>query len=135
MKKPDRLIGFVRYDDIDFPFEFDEKAFLLMIYPPTRDVWEDYSSPIRLFESLKQDFKTHEWISQSELRGTTSEGYHIIFNVQDSSSNYHGFINYDVNWYICHSDAMLIDKIDGFRILGHDVDLFYPPQVSLESKI
>jgi hypothetical protein len=135
MKKPDRIIGFVSYDDIDFPFEFDEKAFLLMLYPPTRDVWEDYSSPVRFFESLKQDLKTHEWISQSELRGMTSEGYHIIFNVQDASSNYHGFINYDVNWYICHSDSLLIDKIDGFKILGHDVDLFYPPQIALESKI
>lgn len=135
MKKPERLIGFISDDDIDFPFEFDEKSFSIMLYPPTAEVWKEYSSPIRFFDSIKQDFKTHKWISQRELKGTTSEGYHIIFNVQDESSNYHGFINYDVNWYICHSDAMLIDKIDGFRILGHDVNLFYPPQIALESKI
>ena len=135
MKKPERLVGFVNYNDIDLPFEFDEKSFSIMLYPPTKEVWKDYSDPMKLFDSFNQDTRKHEWISQIEIKGTTSEGYHIIFNVQDSSSNYNGFINYVVNWYLCYSDEMLIDKIDGFTILGHDANLFYPPQIALESKV
>ena len=135
MKKPERLVGFVNYNDIDLPFEFDEKSFSIMLYPPTKEVWKDYSDPMKLFDSFNQDLRKHEWISQIEIKGTTSESYHIIFNVQDSSSNYNGFINYVVNWYLCYSDEMLIDKIDGFTILGHDANLFYPPQIALESKI
>ena len=135
MKKPERLVGFVNYNDIDLPFEFDEKSFSIMLYPPTKEVWKDYTDPMKLFDSFNQDLRKHEWISQIEIKGTTSEGYHIIFNVQDSSSNYNGFINYVVNWYLCYSDEMLIDKIDGFTVLGHDANLFYPPQIALESKI
>jgi len=120
MKKPERLIGYIKYNDIEFPFP---------------GIWEAYSSPMKLFDSFKQGEKTHKWIPQSELSGTTSEGHHIIFNVQDVPSNYHGFISFKVNWYMCHSTTMQKDRISGFRILGQDVNLFYPPQIALESKI
>lgn len=135
MKKPERIIGFVNYDNYDFPFEFDEKDFVIVLYPPTKEIWSDYSSPRRLLDSLIQDNHSHEWIPQSDLKGNTSDGNNIMFNVQEAFSNYHGFISFDVNWYVYYADALSIDKIDGFRILGNDVNLFFPPQIVLDSKI
>lgn len=135
MKKPERLIGFIKYNETEFPFEFDEKSFSIMLYPPTLEIWKEHSDPMKIFESFNRDEKTHKWISNIELSGFTSEKHQIIFNVQEVNSNYHGFISFKVNWYVCHTSNMLNDSIDGFRILGHDVNLFYPPQIALESSI
>ena len=44
MKKPERLVGFVSYEEKLFPFEFDEKEFIdekefkVNLYPPTREI-------------------------------------------------------------------------------------------------
>lgn len=38
MKKPERLVGFVSYEEKVFPFEFDEKEFKVNLYPPTREI-------------------------------------------------------------------------------------------------
>ena len=135
MKKPDKLLGFINYNDIEHPFEFNEKSFTITLYPPTKAVWNEYSDPMKLFDSFTQDTKKHEWIAIKEITGITSEENHIIFNIQDALSNRNGFISFDVNWYICHMDSMAIDKVDGFMISGHDVDIFYPPNIVLETRL
>lgn len=135
MKRPERLTGFIQYDDIDFPFEFDEKSFSIMLYPPTMEVWGRYSNPRVIFEAFSQDTRTHKWISRSEMKGITSERNNITFSIQDESSNYHGFLSFDVNWYMYSLEKFPVEKIQGFKVIGHDVNLFYPPQIALESQI
>ena len=70
MKKPERLVGFVSYEEKLFPFEFDEKEFKVNLYPPTREIWEQYSSVALTLERLQQTLETsNEWISYGELLG------------------------------------------------------------------
>jgi len=135
MKKPERLIGFVILDDIEYPFEFEEKTFSLHLYPPAVEIWEKNSDPIHLFQALSnQDHKNHEWVGQKRVEGITSESNNIIFCVLDSPANFHGFISFRVVWYFYYSKDLDIKRIEGFKITGHDVNLFYPPQVAFSSK-
>ena len=100
MKKPERLVGFVSYEEKLFPFEFDEKEFKVNLYPPTREIWEQYSSVALTLERLQQTLETsNEWISYGELSGKTSEGYQITFYVPNDYSAYHGFLSFSVAWY------------------------------------
>lgn len=135
MKKPERLIGFVKHDNIEYPFEFDEQSFSLKLYPPTIEVWKENNNLVHFFQSLNQDPKKHDWIPQKKIEGNTSKGNNVIFCIQDSSISYHGFISLQVYWYFHYSDKLGIEKIEGFKITGHDVNLFYPPQVALISEI
>ena len=100
MKKPERLVGFVSYEEKLFPFEFDEKEFKVNLYPPTREIWEQYSSVALTLERLQQTLETsNEWISYGELLGKTSEGYQITFYASNGYSAYHGFLSFSVAWY------------------------------------
>ena len=40
MKKPERLVGFVSYQEKLFPFEFDEKEFKVNLYFLIREICE-----------------------------------------------------------------------------------------------
>lgn len=62
MKKPKRLIGYIKYDETDYPFEFDEEAFSLLLFPPTVDAWNHTSSILNLFSGFKGDERKHELI-------------------------------------------------------------------------
>ena len=135
MKKLERIVGFINYEEIDFPFEFDEKSYSIFLYPPTRNVWKDYNDPMRIFDSLREDLSIHEWIDRKELQGVTSEEYSVIFNVTNMVDNYQGFLKFDVNWYSYKLGKYATDEIDGFTIFGHDVDFFYSPLVALGSAI
>ena len=48
MKEPERLIGFVNYDDSEIAFEFDADDFVLNLYPP-KELWKKYSRPFYAF--------------------------------------------------------------------------------------
>lgn len=135
MKKLDRIFGFINYSDIEFPFEFNEKIFTLQLYPPTKDIWKVYSDPMRIFDSVRNGPRIHKWISETEIKGITSDGYNIIFNVNDDLSNSNGFLSLDVKWYMFYSDWLHVDRINGFRILGNDVNYFYPPHSVFEPKL
>lgn len=93
MKRPERLVGFVSYEEYTFPFEFDEREFKVNLYPPNREVWRRYSSGALTLERLQQTIESsNEWISNRELSGRTSEGYRITFWVSNNYSSYHGFL-------------------------------------------
>ena len=44
MKEPERLIGFVNYDDAEIAFEFDADDFTLHLYPP-KELWKNMYVP------------------------------------------------------------------------------------------
>ena len=63
MKRPERLVGFVSYEEYTFPFEFDEREFKVNLYPPNREVWRRYSSGALTLERLQQTIESsNEWI-------------------------------------------------------------------------
>lgn len=135
MKKPGRLIGFVKYNNIEYPFRFDEQTFSLQLYPPTTDVWKESSGLKHYFLALNQNHKKHEWVPKKRIDGITSDDNNVIFYVPDTSTSYNGFISFPVYWYFVYLDNLDIEKLEGFRITGRDVNLFYPPQVALTSEI
>ena len=132
MKKPDRLVGYLKLNDSDCAFEFNDDNFTLSLYPPTT---KDYDIQSVLEGVTGFNHKEHKWIENFKLTGVTSSGSNIIFNVQDFPSNYNGFKVYDVNWYFCYYNTLNDKSIEGFRIKGPEIDLFYPPQRALTTKI
>lgn len=129
MKKPERLVGFVSYEEKLFPFEFDEKEFKVNLYPPTREIWEQYSSVALTLERLQQTLETsNKWISYGELSGKTSEGYQITFYVPNDYSAYHGFLSFSVAWYFIREEKYSSEEINGFRMRGPEIDAFFPPE-------
>lgn len=135
MRKPKRLIGYVKYDESDYPFEFNEETFSLLLFPPTVEVWAHTSSIFNLLSGFKDDGRKHEWIGVQQLHGITSERNKIIFEVSEARGNYNGFYNYSVNWYFYHSAELDPNAIDGFKVSGEEVNYFFPPQQVLKPKV
>lgn len=132
MKKPDRLVGYLKLNNSDCAFEFNAENFILYLYPLTTKDYDIQS----LFENANTfSYKEHKWIENFKLTGISSTGSNVIFNVQNSPSDYNGFKSYNVNWYFCYLDSMKSDSINGFRIKGSVIDLFYPPQRVLKTNI
>ncbi len=132
MKKPDRLVGYLKLNDSECAFEFNDDDFTLSLYPPTTKDYDIHS----IFEGVTGfNHKEHKWIENLKLTGVTSSGSNIIFNVQDFPSNYNGFKVYDVNWYFCYYNTLNEKSIEGFRIKGPEIDLFYPPQRALKTNV
>lgn len=135
--KLERLLGYLKLDNEEYPFEFMEEDFCVVLYPPTKKKWEKLSSPITFFENLNKRWNRgeHKWIKSFRVEGVTSEHYNIVFSVEDSPSNYHGFLSYEVDWYYYYKDSFELNNIAGFRISGAEVDYFYPPQVALKNDV
>lgn len=116
------------HNEIDFPFEFDEDTFSLLLFPPTVEVWNYNSSIHNFLNGFKNNKRNHEWVGVQQLHGVTSERNKIVFEVSEARGNYHGFYNYSVNWYFYYSAELDPNNIDRFKILGEEINYFFPPQ-------
>lgn len=134
MKKPDRLAGFVEFEKISFPFEFDEDAFLLRLYPSSVEEWERRSSPSYFFHNLDRfDSKEHKWVECIELHGKTHTRNNVLFFVGSDFGNDNGFISFDVKWYYYYADGLTESNIGCFRVSGRDVDYFHWPSRAMNT--
>ena len=133
MKEPERLIGFVNYDDAEIAFEFDADEFELNLYPQ-KELWKKYVRPSYVLSRHPMDLTKHEWIPENRIYRTTSAGQQIIFSVQGNPGSYHGFLSFQVNWYFCCYEGMDENTISGFSIGGDTVNSFYSPWVALDQK-
>lgn len=135
MKKPDRLIGYLEYEETYFPFEFDQETFTLLLFPPSIEEWNRTSSPRNMMQDFSCDYKKHEWLKKYRISGYTSEKNKIIFEVTDNRVNWRGFYKFPVNWYFYYSDELNPDEIDGFKVKGDEVDYFFAPGQLLKPDI
>ena len=71
MKEPERLLGFVNYDDFEIAFEFDSDNSILKLYPP-KDLWKKYVRPSYVFSKHQMDFTKHEWVPENRIYGKSS---------------------------------------------------------------
>lgn len=139
MKKLTEIYGYVAIKKTECPFHFNSEDFTLKVYPPTRDkwYWEKYD-----FSGFLKDYgdhieKKHERIKEKTIKGVTSEEYNIYFGIGILSNQYNGFKEFKINWVIYFSEEYDVDKIDGLKISGGDINLFYPackvlnPQIEL----
>ncbi|SKA70306.1 hypothetical protein SAMN02745111_02001 [Eubacterium uniforme] len=134
IKKPKKLLGYLKYDDMDYPFEFIEEDFSIVLYPPTKEKWDDAADFFRFFEDLKKP-KPDGWVKSIKLEGVTSEHYKIIFSVKDTPSNYHGFKSYEVDWFYYCRQEYDWEKIDGLKVSGREINYFFPPQIALQNEV
>lgn len=133
MKEPERLIGFVNYDDSEIAFEFDADDFVLNLYPP-KELWKKYSRPFYAFSKHPIDLTKHEWIPDTRIYGNTSARQQVVFSVKGDPSLYHGFLSFQVNWYFCCYEGMDENNISGFSLSGITVDSFYSPWAALDQE-
>jgi len=134
MKKPFRLAGFVEFEGVTFPFEFDENAFLLRLYTPSVEEWEKRSSPSYFFHNLDRfDTTEHKWVECIELHGKTHTRNNVLFYVSSDFGNDNGFISFDVIWYYYYADALTESNIECFRLSGKDVDNFHWPSRAMNT--
>ena len=97
MKPLDEIFGFIEYENAAHPFYFNKDEFVLHLFPPTIEKWKENRA--NFWQGLKEKSRIKdEWIGNHDLKGFTSQGYSIQFNVQDISSNKNGFRDFHVNW-------------------------------------
>ena len=79
VKKLERLLGYLKLDNEEYPFEFVEEDFCVVLYPSTKEKWSELSSPITFFENLNKRWNRgdHKWIKSFRVEGVTSEHYNI----------------------------------------------------------
>lgn len=132
MKIPERLVGFVKYENIDMAFEFDSVRFIVNLYPP-KDQWEHFASPAYIFGSHKHALSEHQWIPERRLEGVSSSGYRTIFSIKGDPTIFAGFLSFHAYWYFIRSnDDESGELFHGFSVMGKAVDSFYSPRIALE---
>lgn len=57
IKKPERLIGFLTYDGLQFAFEFDNEKFYMNLYPQSTQIQEKYGSFIDFLKNQNNEEK------------------------------------------------------------------------------
>ena len=45
INKLERLLGYLTLDGEEFPFEFNEDDFCIVLYPSTKERWSELASP------------------------------------------------------------------------------------------
>lgn len=131
MKELQKIMGYVSYENLEYPFVFDKQEFYLTLIPPTREQCERNRYDWTPFQISEKE----GWVGNCELEGFTREGYNIIFNVMDQRFTQNGFYVFSVNWAAYSFCDYSLYSIDGYKITGGDIDLFYPPKQVLEYKI
>lgn len=133
MKKPERFVGYVEYDQKEIPFEYDESRYELRLYP-SKEQYADYNSPQAFFK-LFENTKEHKWISIKKIHGRLSDNKNIIFGVRETQGNFQGFISHEVSWYYLYSEDSNIDMISGVKFEGDTIDYFYSPTNAIEATL
>ncbi len=123
MKLPDRIIGFLDYNDSKCPYEFDKDSFELRLYYPTEsDAYEQVLSGIKSYAASPIE---HKWVEVIKLIGKTSEGYRVYFETSANPDSYNGYRVYDIDlYYISNNDS---DPINEIRFYGQEINYFYDP--------
>ena len=129
------LSGYVEINNSHYPFYFNRDAFDLKVFPPTVDLWKEKRDA--LFMEFGNFFiKEDEWIGNHRIKGITAQGYNVLFLVSDLYSSNNGFETYPVEWLVCYSsDDYNVNRINGLRISGGDVNYFYPAHRILKSSV
>ena len=91
MRLPEKLMGHVEYEGVNYPFNFDKDSFMITLFPPSIEHHRYTNSLAEYLVDASRYEKKHMWVQQRKLFGKTSENYHIVFNVADAKRNYNGF--------------------------------------------
>lgn len=134
LEESKRLMGFVKYNNIDFPFEYDNSSFSIYLYPPTQEIWNEYYDPFYQVDFLNNN-QDQEHKSSINISGITSSKDSIHLNIRNNLKINNGFLEFYVNWYAIFQDDFDINNIDGYKTYGNEIDLFYPPKTDYKASI
>ena len=132
MRLPEKLMGYVEYEGVNYPFNFDKVSFMITLFPPSIEHHRQTNSLAEYLADVSRYDKKHEWVQQKKIFGKTSENYHIVFTVADAKRNYNGFFSFFVIWYCCYVGETSLENINGMKIASPEVDYFYSPRNALE---
>ena len=132
MRVPEKLMGYVEYEGVNYPFNFDKDSFVITLFPPSIEHHRQTSSLAEYFVDVSKYEKKHAWIQQKKIFGKTSENYHVVFNVSETRCNYNGFFSFAVIWYCCYVGDDTLNNIDGMKITSPEVEYYYSPRNALK---
>ena len=132
MRLPEKLMGYVEYEGVNYPFNFDKVSFMITLFPPSIEHHRQTNSLAEYLADVSRYDKKHEWVQQKKIFGKTSENYHIVFTVADAKRNYNGFFSFFVIWYCCYVGETSLENINGMKIASPEVGYFYSSRNALE---
>ena len=106
MRLPEKLMGYVEYEGVNYPFNFDKVSFMITLFPPSIEHHRQTNSLAEYLADVSRYDKKHEWVQQKKIFGKTSENYHIVFTVADAKRNYNGFLykeNHALDAWFCRA--------------------------------
>lgn len=134
MKEYKETLGYLEIDHTNYPFHFNSETFDLKVFPPTIDLWNEKKDSL-LMGLGNFKIKKNKWIGTHQIEGVTVQGYHILFLVSDDFSSNNGFETYHVIWMVYHGNKSYdLSQINGLRISGGEINLFYPAHRILKPK-
>ena len=78
MRLPEKLMGYVEYEGVNYPFNFDKVSFMITLFPPSIEHHRQTNSLAEYLADVSRYDKKHEWVQQKKIFGKTSENYHIV---------------------------------------------------------
>lgn len=71
MRLPEKLMGYVEYEGVNYPFNFDKDSFVITLFPPSIEHHRQTSSLAEYFVDVSKYKKKHAWIQQKKIFGKT----------------------------------------------------------------
>ncbi len=128
MKKENQFKGFIECEDSNHPYDFDGEW--LIVFPLSEK--ERKTNIVNSWNKLSKASK-NEWIPCKVFNGSTADGYSIVFWTINNPKINGGFYKYQVIWYAYFS-GNIENEFRGIQIQGDEIDCFYRPDNSLETK-
>lgn len=134
MKEPERLFGFVKYNDEDYPFLYESGVLTLL--PKDRKKWSaDKHEDLISFLNRTERLNREEWVGELRLHGITKNEKSVMFCVSDQHSTDNGYRMFSVNYLVeYHSDTTLSD-IKRMRLESEEIDNYSPASRSLSCNV
>lgn len=79
MRLPEKLMGYVEYEGVNYPFNFDKVSFMITLFPPSIEHHRQTNSLAEYLADVSRYDKKHEWVQQKKIFGKTSEKLSYCF--------------------------------------------------------
>lgn len=126
------ICGILLIEEKEYSFVFDQESFRLKVFPGVINgfTFEMLNASITISSKAKRG-----WVRIIDLDGKAYSGECIRFKVQDNPSYMDGIKVYEVVCFIQYVEEFSLDAIDGLRITGEDINLFYPSASALKMTV